>query len=88
MSGDLKLPLIHAALVGCAAVGLYYTVYYFTSDGNSSSVDSIEYKEITTKNLFDQLKKDLRKTSFNPEREAETGILSSEFLMKLHTLLY
>lgn len=83
----MKNPLLQATMAGLGAVILYSTYIGMTSDSEVQSPQ--EYKQDTLNKLIDGLKKDLRENfEIDPPRSKEDGLLTREFMIKMHTLLY
>lgn len=75
-------------MAGCAAVAMYlaYTMMRNSSEVNGSDNMS---KEQTLDQVFSELKKELRQNfSFETPKDPEDGLLTREFFIKMHVLIY
>lgn len=83
---DFKGPLIRSTLAGCAAVAMYLA---YSMMNRESEVTGIQTKEETVNQVFLELKKELRSNfSFEMPKDNEDGLITREFFIKLHVLIY
>ena len=86
---DLKHPLFQSTLAGFTALGLYCTYAMLIGGSSEEETTEIIDKKQTITNVLSNLKKELKtKFKIEPSRDEDDGILSRDFMVKMHTILY
>lgn len=79
-----KHPLLIASLSGLAAIGLVYSYNLIQVEGDTVKM----LKKNTLAHVLESLKQELKKFPIDPPRDDEDGILSKDFMLKMHSILY
>ena len=86
---NIKHPLLQSSLAGLTSLGIYFAYAMLSSSSTEEAKPNCIDKNQAQDNILKQLKSELKtKFSIEPTRDDDDGLLSREFMVKMHTLLY